>query len=157
MKARKSNPIIKLINSQINEYKGQANEYSKKADALKQSRMLLRVLYGPIVDGFDMNNGSLSMSWIGNKPYITAYLYKLDSLKDERLTSLISKCMDVINSMEVEERDVADWGYKRYTIENPDVNFEIVAYVKEDSPTCKKVVVKREMKEVLTTKYVCEE
>jgi hypothetical protein len=68
-----------------------------------------------------MDNGSLSMSWIGNKPYITAYMYKLDSLKDERLTSFISKCMDAI-SMEVEERDVADWGYKRYTIEqNPDV------------------------------------
>jgi hypothetical protein len=152
---RKSNPIINLINSQIMAYKGQANEYSKKVDALKESRMLLRALYGPIVDGFDMDNGSLSMSWIGNKPYITAYMYKLDSLKDERLTSFISKCMDAI-SMEVEERDVADWGYKRYTIENPDVNFEIVAYVKEDSPTCKKVVVKREMKEVLTTKYVCE-
>ena len=156
MKARKANPIIKLINSQILSYKGQANEYSKKADALRQSRMLLRALYGSLVDDFDMDNGHLNMSWIANKPYITAYMYKLDSLKDERLTSLISKCMDAIN-MDVEERDVADWGYKRYTIDSPNINFEIVAYVKEDSPTCKKVVIKREMKEVLTTKYVCEE
>lgn len=130
--------------------------YLRKAQDLQKNRMLLRVLYGSLVDGFDMDNGHLSMSWIGHKPYISAYMYKLNSLKDERLTSLISKCMDAI-SMNVEERDVADWGYKRYTFDSTDINFEIVAYVKEDSPTCKKVVVKREMKEVLTTKYVCEE
>jgi len=153
---RKSNPIIKLINSQINSYKSESQMYMHKAQDLQKNRMLLRALYGSLVDGFDGDNDSLSMSWIGKKPYISAYLYKLDSLKDERLTSLISKCMDVIGN-DVEERDVADWGYKRYTIESDKIQFEIVAYVKEDSPTCKKVIVKREMKEVLTTKYVCEE
>jgi hypothetical protein len=45
---RKSNPIINLINSQIMAYKGQANEYSTEGRMhCKESRMLLRALYGP--------------------------------------------------------------------------------------------------------------
>jgi hypothetical protein len=63
--------------------------------------------------------------------------------------------MDIIN-MNVEERDVANYGYKRYTLNSEQINFEIIAHVKDDSPTCKRVVVKREMQEVLTTQFVCE-
>jgi len=36
------------------------------------------------------------------------------------------------------------------------VLFEITAYVKSDSPTCKKVMTGMEIKEVLKYKFVCE-
>ena len=155
MKARKVNPLITAINEQIKYYKDESKSSTRKAKRLAENRMLLRATYGSLVNGLDSDNGRVDISWIGRKPYISVYLYSLDGLKDVRLTSLLSNAMDII-SMNVQERDVATYGYKRYTLDSEQINFEIIAHVKDDSPTCKRVVVKREMQEVLTTQFVCE-
>lgn len=154
MKTRKSNPLIKAINDQITSYKREADGYMKKLHKIKQDRMLIRALYSPVFDGF---SGDLYVHTYASEIHFTVYMHELDSFKDDRLTTLMSRILDVVgSSASIAENDYAQYDYKSYRIRGAEVLFEITAYVKSDSPTCKKVMTGMEIKEVPKYKFVCE-
>lgn len=154
MKARKSNPLIKAINDQITSYKCEAEGYMKKMRKIKKDRMLIRGLYSPVFEGF---TGDLYVHTYASEIHFTVYMHQLDSFKDEQLTTLLGRILDVVGAdASVAENDYAQYDYKSYRIRGSDVLFEVTAYVKSDSPTCKKVMTGMEIKEVPKYKFVCE-
>jgi hypothetical protein len=154
MKARKANPLIKEINDQVTSYKREAEGYMNKMRKIKQDRMLIRALYSPVFDGF---KGDLYVHMFASEIHFTVYMHELDSFKDDRLTTLMSRILDVTGSdVSIAENDYAQYDYKSYRIRGSEVLFEITAYVKSDSPTCKKVMTGMEIKEVPKYKFVCE-
>jgi hypothetical protein len=154
MKARKANPLIKAINDQVKSYKREAEGYMNKMRKIKQDRMLIRALYTPVFADFV---GDLYVHMYASEIHFTVYMHELDSFKDDRLTTLMSRILDVVGSnANIVENDYAQYDYKSYRIRGSEVLFEITAYVKSDSPTCKKVMTGMEIKEVPTYKFVCE-
>ena len=151
MKARKANPFIKAINDQIESYKRDSKLLHEKAVKLSKDRMLIRALYAPMFANLT-DNDQLFVSLYGDRIHFNLYMRELSSFKDDRLTSILSYAIDTITS-EVKEKDYAQYDHKEYRLYSDEVYLDITAYVKEDSPTCKKIM---EVKEVPTYKFVCE-
>lgn len=154
MKARKANPLIKAINDQITSYKRDANAFHQKSTKLAKDRMLIRALYAPLFVNFTRDD-QVFVSIYGDRIHFNVYMRELDSFKDERLLSILNTAMETISD-KVKEQDYAQYDHKEYYINTDDVNLCITAYVKEDSPTCKKIMTGMEIKEVPTYKFVCE-
>jgi hypothetical protein len=154
MKTRKANPLITAINDQIKTYKRDANTFHQKATQLTKDRMLIRALYAPLFVNFTRDD-QLFVSMFGDRIHFNVYMRELDSFKDERLLSILNTAIETISDS-VREKDYAQYDHKEYYINTDDVNLCITAYVKEDSPTCKKIMTGMEVKEVPTYKFVCE-
>lgn len=154
MKARKPNPFIKAINDQIESYKRDAKLLHEKAVKLSKDRMLVRALYAPMFANLT-DNDQLFVSLYGDRIHFNLYMRELNSFKDDRLTSILSYAIDTITS-EVKEKDYAEYDHKEYRLYSDEVYLDITAYVKENSPTCKKIMTGMEIKEVPTYKFVCE-
>lgn len=154
MKARKTNPFIKAINDQIESYKRDAKLLHEKAVKLAKDRMLIRALYAPLFTNFTQDD-QVFVSIYGDRIHFNVYMRELDSFKDNRLTHILNTAMETISD-KVKEQDYAQYDHKEYYINTDDVNLCITAYVKEDSPTCKKIMTGMEIKEVPTYKFVCE-
>lgn len=154
MKARKANPLIKAINDQVTSYKRDANTFHEKASKLAKDRMLIRALYAPLFTNFTRDD-QVFVSLFGDRIHFNVYMRELDSFKDERLLSILNTAIETISDS-VREKDYAQYDHKEYYINTDDVNLCITAYVKEDSPTCKKIMTGMEVKEVPTYKFVCE-
>lgn len=154
MKARKANPFIKAINDQIESYKRDSKLLHEKAVKLSKDRMLIRALYAPMFANLT-DNDQLFVSLYGDRIHFNLYMRELSSFKDDRLTSILSYAIDTITS-EVKEKDYAQYDHKEYRLYSDEVYLDITAYVKEDSPTCKKIMTGMEVKEVPTYKFVCE-
>lgn len=154
MKARKANPFIKAINDQIESYKRDAKLLHEKAVKLSKDRMLVRALYAPMFANLT-DNDQLFVSLYGDRIHFNLYMRELNSFKDDRLTSILSYAIDTITS-EVKEKDYAEYDHKEYRLYSDEVYLDITAYVKENSPTCKKIMTGMEIKEVPTYKFVCE-
>ena len=154
MKARKANPLITAINDQIKTYKRDANTFHEKANKLAKDRMLIRALYAPMFVNFTRND-QLFVSMFGDRIHFNVYMRELNSFKDERLLYILNTAIETISDS-VKEKDYAQYDHKEYYINTDDVNLCITAYVKENSPTCKKIMTGMEVKEVPTYKFVCE-
>jgi len=154
MKARKANPLITAINDQIKTYKRDANTFHEKANKLAKDRMLIRALYAPMFANLTKDD-QLFVSMFGDRIHFNVYMRELNSFKDERLLSILNTAIETISDS-VREKDYAQYDHKEYYINTDDVNLCITAYVKENSPTCKKIMTGMEVKEVPTYKFVCE-
>ena len=151
---RKSNPLIKAINDQVTSYKREIESCANKMRKIKQDRMLIRALYTPVFADFV---GDLYVHMYASEIHFTVYMHELESFKDDRLTTLISRILDIVGSnANIVENDYAQYDHKSYRIRGSEVLFEITAYIKSDSPTCKKIMTGMEVKEVPTYKFVCE-
>ena len=151
---RKVNPLITAINNQIKTYKHEANTQYKRAMSLTKERMMIRALYAPMFVNLGKDD-ELHVYMYGKFISFSVYMRDLDSFKDERLTSMLSIAIDTISD-KVRETDYAQYDHKEYRIGNENVVLEITAYVKSDSPTCKKIMTGMELKEVPQYKFVCE-
>ena len=151
---RKVNPLITAINNQIKTYKHEANTQHKRAIALTKDRMMIRALYAPMFVNLGKDD-QLYVYMYNKFISFSVYMRDLDSFKDERLTSMLSIAIDTISDR-VRETDYAEYDHKEYRIGTENVVLEITAYVKSDSPTCKKIMTGMELKEVPKYKFVCE-
>lgn len=160
MKQRKVNPLITAIKNQIDQYKREANLAYKKATRLTTDRMLLRALYAPIFVNLTENDSIYIYTYDNNRVQFVVYMHDLDSFKDERLTSTISSAMELIGD-KVKETDFAQYEHKEYRISTNNIysveqaELQINAYVKSDSPTCKKIQIGTEIKAVPKYKFEC--
>ena len=160
MKQRKVNPLITAIKNQIDQYKHEADLLHKKVKRLTTDRMLLRALYAPIFVNLTENDSIYIYTHNNNRIQFVVYMHDLDSFKDERLTSTISSAMDLIGD-KVKETDFAQYEHKEYRISTNNIyaveqaELQINAYVKTDSPTCRKIQIGTEIKAVPKYKFEC--
>ena len=160
MKQRKVNPLITAIKNQIEQYKHEADLLHKKVKRLTTDRMLLRALYAPIFVNLTEDDSIYIYTHDNNRVQFVVYMHDLDSFKDERLTSTISSAMELIGD-KVKETDFAQYEHKEYRISGNNIyaveqaELQINAYVKSDSPTCRKVQIGTEIKAVPKYKFEC--
>jgi hypothetical protein len=136
-----------------------------KMRAAKQIKDFLshKKVYRQILSCFqhDLGNGDVSISSSGG---VFCYLPNLDGFNDRKLTMILdsllyvdgleaTKTSDYPNSLNRDFRFEFKYGPAWYEA----IVVSIAAYVREDSPTCRKVLVGTETKTVETYKIVCDD
>ena len=88
------------------------------------------------------------------RPYICVSLYNLESFKCLELEVMLTTLMNI-----GEPGDTNDWPSalnRDYKFKLSAFDVVVSAYVRDDSPTCKRIVIGTEMRQVETYKIVCE-
>lgn len=147
---RNVNPIIGATNRAIHSAQSEARAAYEKAKRLKAQRMALR-RFAPLTAGLTANEVDLYGGYNTVQLYIT--LFDLDGFKDVRLTDVLGALYEMTDT--VKEQEVAQFHEKVYTADVGDVHIRIAAYVKEDSETCKRVEIGRELVEQVKYKMIC--
>lgn len=125
--------------------KYKSNLVAHRKELGKVTRMLAK--------GMKQHDHMYLSNW-DSRPYIGVALYDLESFKCLELETMLATLMNL-----GEAEDTKDWpsalnrDYK-FKLESFDVT--VSAYVRDDSPTCKRVIVGTEMQEVHKYKIVCE-
>ena len=97
----------------------------------------------------DNRDTTLSMFMYGNEPRITVSLYQLEGFKSLRLESVLWM-LEEIGTLK-EQKEYPSCLNRDYKYEAHGFQVRVCAYVKDDSPTCRKVVVGTDT--VTTPKY----
>ena len=151
---RKTNPLIQAINEASSKSRREGHELISKAKMLEEKKMKIRANYSAILKDLDLSVHNLYMRTSYYKPTIDISMNKLESFKDIQLTTLL----DFFTS-QTEKVSTKDWPQylnRDYTFELEDVIVSISAYVKSDSPTCRKVQVGVKVEEVPQYELVCD-
>ena len=125
--------------------KYKSNLVAHRKELGKVARMLAK--------GMKQHDHMYLSNW-DSRPYIGVALYDLESFKCLELETMLATLMNL-----GEADDTKDWpsalnrDYK-FKLESFDVT--VSAYVRDDSPTCKRVIIGTEMQQVNTYKIVCE-
>lgn len=151
---RKTNPLIKAISEASDKSRRDGHELIEKAKALDALRMKIRANYSEVFKNLDMSVHCLYMRTGYYKPTIEVSLNKLEGFKDPVLVKILDFLMD--KSLSVKTTDYANWLNRDYNIEMEDVTVCISAYVRSDSPTCRKVKVGVQIQEVEQYELICD-
>ena len=151
MKSRKLNPFICAINSALEVRQETINLMRKTVHEVKSKKLGLRVKYGRL---FTDLPGSFTISLSCEKPVAYVRMYRLESFKDARLTDFLDKLIALDGEMS--STDYASIMNRSFTCNFSDFQVYIDAYVKDDSPTCRKVVIGTRVEEVLDYEIVCD-
>ena len=151
---RKVNPLIQAINEASSKSRREGHELISKAKMLEEKKMKIRANYSAILKDLDLSVHNLYMRTSYYKPTIDISMNKLESFKDIQLTTLL----DFFTS-QTEKASTKDWPQylnRDYTFELEDVIVSISAFVKSDSPTCRKVKIGTRIEEVDQFELVCD-
>ena len=151
---RKTNPLIQAINEASSKSRREGHELISKAKMLEEKKMKIRANYSAILKDLDLSVHNLYMRTSYYKPTIDISMNKLESFKDIQLTTLL----DFFTS-QTEKASTKDWPQylnRDYTFELEDVIVSISAFVKSDSPTCRKVKIGTRIEEVDQFELVCD-
>lgn len=155
---RKINPLVLAINEGIASRKAEMRDSRSRIAQLTNERKFIVSKYAPVF-ALLRNDSSYSI-WVSmtrTKPTIQVTLSALDGFKDARLTNMFEAILDIEPSAVIEEKEWAQYGLNRdYHVTCNGVYVDISAYVRDDSPTCKRVPVSTRMEEVTQYQIVCE-
>jgi len=151
MKTRKLNPFISALNSALDDRQKSVNEMRNNINEVKSKKLELRVKYGRL---FTDLPGSFSISLSCEKPVAYVSMRRLESFKDARLTNFLDKL--VAMDGEMSSTDYASIMNRSFTCNFSDFQVYVDAYVKDNSPTCRKVVIGSKIEEVLEYEIVCD-
>ena len=116
--------------------------------------MKIRVAYSEVFKNLDLKVHTLFVRTSYYKPTIVVNLNALESFKDTQLMGLLE-----FFSSKTEKVTTRDWPQylnRDYTFELDDVLVNISAYVRTDSPTCRKVQTGVKIEEVPQFELVCD-
>ncbi len=145
MKTRKVNPLISAVNQSIRDSRDNAHRMQQHAKELEARRMVLRARFSDMLRDFNTDKHYVGVSLSGQTPNISITLNKLDSFKDEDLTKLLEFLIS--KDAEIKEEAWPQFHNKDYYADFEDARVVIHAYVRSDSPTCRRVQVGTELKE----------
>ena len=146
MSTRKVNPLIKAVNESISESKANAQRMHQQAKDLMNQRMLIRAQFGDMLKNFNADKHSVRVQLSGGLvPVISIVLNKLDSFKDEDLTTLLYYLVNA--DAEIKEEAWPQFHNKDYHTQVHGARVAIHAYVRSDSETCRRVQVGTQLKE----------
>lgn len=155
MNTRKVNPLIQAVNESIRDSRYNAQRLQQRAKELEASRMMIRAMFGNMLKDLNMDKHYLGVSMLpGQTPEITITLNKLDSFKDSDLTNILAFLVD--KNAEIREDDWPQFLNKDYHAQLPNARVTVHAYVRSDSPTCRRVQVGTELKETPVWELHCE-
>ena len=151
---RKTNPLIQAINEASSKSRREGHELISKAKMLEEKKMKIRANYSAILKDLDLSVHNLYMRTSYYKPTIDISMNRLESFKDIQLTTLL----DFFTSQteKVSTKDWANYLNRDYTFELEDVIVTISAYVRSDSPRCRKVQTGVKIEEVPQFELVCD-
>ena len=151
---RKINPLIQAINEASSKSRREGHELISKAKMLEEKKMKIRANYSAIFKDLDLSVHNLYMRTSYYKPTIDICLNKLESFKDVQLITMLD--FFASQTDKVSTRDWANYLNRDYTFELEDVVVTISAYVRSDSPTCRKVKVGVKIEEVDQYELICD-
>jgi hypothetical protein len=151
---RKVNPLIQALNEATARSRREGREMIEKAKRLQNQKMKIRGKYAEAFKTLDLSVHGLQMRASFYKPTIDIYLNKLESFKDPQLVGLLEYFS--AQTDKISTRDWAVYLNRDYTFELDDVTVAISAYVKSDSPTCRKVQVGTKIEEVPQFEMICD-
>ena len=151
---RKTNPLIQAINSATEQSRKEGHSLISRAKILDEARMKIRVNYSGVFKDLDLSVHNLYVRTSYYKPTITVNLNALESFKDTQLMVLLEFFSS--KTEKVTTRDWANYLNRDYTFELDDVLVNISAYVRTDSPTCRKVQTGITIEEVPQFVLVCD-
>ena len=152
---RKTNPLIQAINESTSKARKEGHELINRAQALEAKRMKIRVNYSEVFKNLDLDVHTLYVRTSFYKPCIEVSLNGLDSFRDPQLVEML----DFFTS-KTDKVTTTDWTHaytnRDYSFELDDVVVNISAYVRSDSPTCRRVQTGIEVQEVPQYRIVCD-
>ena len=151
---RKTNPLIQAINSATKTSRQQGHDLIAKAKVLEDKRMKLRVHYSEAFKDLDLTVHSLYVRASHFKPSIEVNLNTLDGFKDPVLVDLLE--FFTAKTEHMTTRDWPDYLNRDFSFELDDAMVNISAYVRSDSPTCRKVQIGVKVEEVPQYQLVCD-
>jgi hypothetical protein len=151
---RKVNPLIHAINEASSKSRRDGHELISKAKMLEEKKMKIRANYSAVFKDLDLSMHNLYMRTSMYKPTIDVNMNNLESFKDAQLTTLLDFFTEQTNK--ISTRDWPQYLNRDYTFELEDVVVSISAYVRSDSPTCRKVKVGVKIEEVDQYELICD-
>ena len=151
---RKTNPLINAINNATEQSRKEGHNLIARAKILDEKRMKIRVAYSEVFKNLDLSVHNLFVRTSYHKPTIAVNLNSLESFKDTQLMDLLE-----FFSSKTEKATTRDWPQylnRDYTFELDDVLVAISAFVRTDSPTCRKVQTGVKVEEVPQFELVCD-
>jgi hypothetical protein len=151
---RKTNPLINAINNATEQSRKEGHNLISRAKILEEARMKIRVNYSGVFKDLDLNVHNLFVRTSYHKPTIAVNMNSLESFKDTQLIGLLE-----FFSSKTEKATTRDWPQylnRDYTFELDDVLVSISAFVRTDSPTCRKVQTGVKVEEVPQFELVCD-
>ncbi len=151
---RKTNPLIQAINNATEQSRKEGHNLIARAKILDEKRMKIRVTYSAVFKDLDLSVHNLFVRTSHYKPTIAVNLNALESFKDTQLIGLLE-----FFSSKTEKVTTRDWPQylnRDYTFELDDVLVSISAFVRTDSPTCRKVQTGVKIEEVHQFELVCD-
>jgi len=126
---------------------------TKRLNTIKANRKMI----GKVLRSLDKvlgNKDRLHLMENDNMPHVYVVMYDLESFKDERLMRILGHFSETMNDMETE-----DWAKsvnRDYRFKSATYSAVVSAYVRNDSPTCRKVLVGTELQTVEKYEIVCD-
>ena len=122
-----------------------------------KTRTMLNKLLEPLVYAVG-STGTVSVWISGGRPFVHVSMYSLDSFKQPQLASVLEYLNDKTSELDgsVECEDYAASINRDFRFTTTKWTASISAYVKDDSPTCRKVVIGTEMVEKTKYQIVCD-
>ncbi len=151
---RKTNPLIQAINSATEQSRKEGHSLISRAKILDEARMKIRVNYSGVFKDLDLSVHNLFVRTSYYKPTITVNMNALESFKDTQLLGLLEFFSS--KTEKVTTRDWANYLNRDYSFELDDVVVNISAYVRTDSPTCRKVQTGIKVEEIPQYELVCD-
>ena len=152
---RKTNPLIQAINESTSKARKEGHELINRAQSLEAKRMKIRVNYSEVFKNLDLDVHTLYVRTSFYKPCIEVSLNGLDGFRDPLLVEMLD-----FFTARTDDVKTTDWTHhyvnRDYSFELDDVVVNISAYVRSDSPTCRKVQTGINIQEVPQYKIVCD-
>jgi hypothetical protein len=124
----------------------------KKAKAVRKQMVHIAKMLCPTED----DNTTLYFDVDSHTPSILVNMHRLDSFKDHRLAMALWFLTDLDGQRDVTTSDWAESLNRDYKFEFEGFKVTISAFVKSDSPTCRKVVVGSKTEVVNEYKIICD-
>ena len=137
MAKRTVNPLIKAMNEGIANHRENAKRSMENAKFGLSVKATLRAKYSSLFAGLTHKDTVFSFHSSWEEATLSVIMMRLESFKDERLTGLLNRLLDHHANPEVHE--YADHLNKDFHFKLDGLTVRVTAYVKSDSPTCRKV------------------
>ena len=134
-----------------------ANTSIKRAQQTKAILNKHRKTIGKILRSLErlgVSDMTVSANTFEDKPNVYVNMRDLESFKDAKLIAVLDYLSDLTET--ARSKDWAEYLNIDYRFESNAVNVYLGAYVKEDSPTCRKVLVGTELQTVAKYQIVCD-
>lgn len=151
---RKPNPLTAAIKNSLQEAKQDSKSCLQRAKKLKEVSRKIKADYSAIFKDMDFSVHSLHISASYYKPTIYLSMNKLDGFKDPALMAVLEFFTGKTAS--ITTRDWPQYLNRDYSFELADVIVSISAFVRTDSPTCRKVQTGIKVEEVAQFEIVCD-